>query len=152
MIAPAAEPFFGLRCRKIRLNKKIATIHPGKSQRAICDRAEYKKPKGASVVHRARLLQQKAIPGHSLWVDTWLGSLEMWLRKDDPDFYAELQLQHGYPTVYEQFLANVKHSSLQEMITPLPQTSLIAARWLQTHQLIADLIYIDTSHDKIKPG
>jgi hypothetical protein len=36
---------------------------------------------------------------------------------------------------------------LQDLITPFPQTSAIAARWLKSHEIKADLIYIDASHD-----
>ena len=56
--------------------------------------------------------------------------------------------RHGYPTVYYQFLANVLYAGLQDYIVPLPNTSGIAARFLEKLKIQADLIYIDGSHDE----
>jgi hypothetical protein len=104
--------------------------------------------KGASAINMARLMQKYAIAGHILCIDTWLGGLEVWTRQDNPRYYDALNLKHGYPSIYYQFLANVMHTGLEPCITPFPQTAQIAARWLRQHKLCADLIYIDASHDE----
>jgi hypothetical protein len=103
--------------------------------------------KGASAINMARMLQRYAIPGHILCVDTWLGGLEVWVRQDNPKYYDALNIKNGYPSIYYQFLANVLHTGLEQYITPFPQTSQIAARWLRQHEVRADLIYLDASHD-----
>jgi predicted O-methyltransferase YrrM len=96
-------------------------------------------------------------------IDTWLGGRDCyttpnekipgwWMKNKKPDEYrkehsALLNIKNGYPQIYYQFLANVKHKELEDYITPFPQTSAIAARWLKSHQIKADLIYVDASHD-----
>lgn len=88
-------------------------------------------------------------PGRALvCVDTWLGALEFRHDFADPERYAALDLRHGYPQVYYQFLANVVKRGLQDVIIPFPQTSLIAARWFLHHAFRADLVYIDGSHEE----
>lgn len=105
--------------------------------------------KGASCLHMARLLRQHDLgKSRILAVDTWLGALEFWTRRDDPDRYQALKCVHGYPTVYYQFLSNVIHAGMQEVIIPFPSTSLIAARWFAAAGFKADLIYLDASHDR----
>jgi predicted O-methyltransferase YrrM len=104
--------------------------------------------KGASAIHLARLLMERNLNAHILCVDTWLGGLEIWLNREDTTFYQSLDLRFGYPSVYYQFLANVLHCGLEKMITPLPQTSEIAARLLRAYGVSADLVYIDASHDQ----
>ena len=104
--------------------------------------------KGASAIHMGKYLQ-KQCPGHAkiLAVDSWLGSLEFWEREKNPGLYQALRHRQGFPRVYEQFLFNVIHAGMQEVIIPFPQTSLIAARWLLNRGVRAELIYIDGSHD-----
>lgn len=104
--------------------------------------------KGGSAIHMADLLRQSSVAGKIVCVDTWLGALEFWLSQDDPIRYKALRHQFGYPTVYHQFLANVLHRQHQDVITPFPQTSQIAARWFAHHQVQADMIYLDGSHDE----
>ncbi len=103
--------------------------------------------KGASALHMASLLRQRAIDSVLICIDTWLGGLEhiLQLEEQPPELYYSRS--HGYPTLYYQFLANVLHSGLQDYIVPFPNTSSIAARWLFYYNVQADLVYIDASHD-----
>ena len=97
-------------------------------------------------------------------VDTWLGSREFWTTKHDSggwwniysniDYktykklhYKSLSLKNGYPTLYYDFLSNIVLSDVSDMVVPFPQTSCIAARWFKSHNIFADAIYIDGSHD-----
>ena len=57
-------------------------------------------------------------------------------------------MENGYPTVYYQFLANVMHKNLEDIIIPFPQASALAARFLLLNNVKADMIYIDASHDE----
>jgi len=98
---------------------------------------------GASAIHMS-LQCSKANLNARIWcVDTWLGSEEFW--------YSELKdrdlcLKNGYPQVYFEFLANVVQHGYQNVIIPVPCTSMIGARVLAAQGIQADLIYIDGSH------
>jgi hypothetical protein len=104
--------------------------------------------KGASAVFMGKHLQAAGGKSALVCVDTWLGALEFWTDQKDETRYRALGLKNGYPSVYYQFLANVVHEGLQDVIVPFPQTSAIAARWFKKNRLAADLIYIDASHDE----
>jgi len=103
--------------------------------------------KGASAIHMAKLMRQQQKPCIIFCVDTWLGGIEHLSTYNDV-LSLNPYRQHGYPTLYHQFLANIMHEGLQDMIVPFPNTSLIAARWFKRHNIQADLIYIDASHDE----
>lgn len=55
-------------------------------------------------------------------------------------------MRRGRPTIYEQFLANIRARGLERYVTPLPQTSLTAAQYLRHRGILADLVYVDASH------
>lgn len=99
--------------------------------------------KGASALHMASVCDALDLDTRILCVDTWLGAYEFIGAGGERD----LQARYGWPHVYEQFLANVVSAGQQRRIIPFPQTSLIAARYFWHHQVRADLIYIDGSHD-----
>ncbi len=101
--------------------------------------------KGQSAVFMAEHCRALGLDACILCIDTWLGSLEHLL---DDRFRALLRVRRGRPTIYEQFLANVRARGLEGYITPLPQTSRTAARLLRARGLLADLIYIDASHEE----
>ncbi len=69
--------------------------------------------KGGSALEMARVLDEANLPAAILCIDTWLGALEFWTDLADPERHGSLQLQHGYPSVYFQFLANVCHRGAQ---------------------------------------
>ncbi|MGH8597034.1 MAG: class I SAM-dependent methyltransferase, partial [Gammaproteobacteria bacterium] len=100
--------------------------------------------KGASAIHMARICDQLGIATRIVCIDTWLGAYEFISAGDDA---RDLKKVLGYPNIYYQFLANVVQTGHERRIIPFPQTSLIAARYLWHHQIRADLIYIDGSHD-----
>ena len=81
-------------------------------------------------------------------VDTWLGSAEHWTR---PDPGRSLARVHGFPVLYEPFLSNIVYAGLEDLILPLPQTSVNAARILHHFQLqyqfSFDWVYLDASHE-----
>jgi len=107
--------------------------------------------KGGSAIHMASHARRQKLKCRIFCVDTWLGSLEHWKKKDSPDKYAwfsSLGLSNGYPQIYYQFLYNVIHHGLQDYIIPFPNTSLTGARWFQWKGIQADLIYLDGSHEE----
>jgi hypothetical protein len=101
--------------------------------------------KGASALHMASVCDDLDLDTRICCVDTWLGAYEFIGAGDD--LTRDLRLVHGYPSVYYQFLSNVVRSGHVSRIVPFPQTSLIASRYLWHHQIRAELIYIDGSHD-----
>ena len=100
--------------------------------------------KGASAIHMAKICDRLKLACPVVCVDTWLGA---GTQLCDKASLVDLQLRHGYPTIYYYFLANVMRSGMEARIKPFPQTSLIAARWLAAHNILADLIYVDANHD-----
>jgi hypothetical protein len=102
--------------------------------------------KGQSAVKMGEAIKQLELDCTIVCIDTWLGSIEFW---DEAKHTSEcnLFLKHGYPSVYYQFLSNVVHSKMQDIIIPFPTTSLIAGRFLKKQKKYADLIYIDGSHE-----
>jgi Methyltransferase domain len=104
--------------------------------------------KGASALQMAAVTRELDLPAQIVCIDTWLGALEFWTDQSDPARYLSLQLQHGYPSVYYQFLANVCHCGFQDRVVPFPQTASIAALWFRYYGLVADLVYLDASHEE----
>jgi hypothetical protein len=109
--------------------------------------------KGASSIKMGLHIKTRRLNTKILCVDTWLGSIEHWDKKEskDPELYfryRSLRLKNGYPQLYYQFLYNVIANKLQDVIIPFPNTSLMASKWLARQSIRADLIYIDGSHDE----
>ena len=100
--------------------------------------------KGQSAVSMANQVKRYCRQENSeiICVDTWVGSIEYWRCNIDL-----LNLKNGFPQIYSQFLANVVLSGHQDIITPLPMTSSMAAQYLSHLNLFADMIYIDAGHD-----
>ena len=103
--------------------------------------------KGASAINMARHAARLKLSTQIICVDTWLGSHEHFLKRDHEAYRASLHMRHGYPHLYEQFMANVLHTQQQHTIVALPQTSQHAAVILRRLGLTAPLIYIDAAHD-----
>jgi SAM-dependent methyltransferase len=102
--------------------------------------------KGASAIHMARLARKQDPAAQVLCVDTWLGSHRvLWM---NPELRKQLNLKHGYPQQYFQFLANVLLTDLQDAIFPLPMTSYSATNMIANAGLEFDLVYIDAHHDE----
>lgn len=102
---------------------------------------------GASACHMASIMQRSFSNWEIVCVDTWLGSSEMWRDKNDETRYGQLNLVHGYPSVYYQFLQNVVNSGWRSHITPCPMPSLQAARLFSQWKIHPDVVYLDASHD-----
>jgi len=100
---------------------------------------------GQSGVHFAKAVKELNLDCSVICVDTWLGSVEHWM---DPKIKPKLELVNGYPTFYKRFLTNVKNAGVEDCVVPLPMPSLIAANFLKANNIMADVIYIDGSHDQ----
>jgi cephalosporin hydroxylase len=100
--------------------------------------------------------------GGVLCVDTWLGAREMWEHQGGAEgwwsranvsnanlakSHQRLRLVNGFPQFYQQFLANMAHLNLNDVVIPFPTTSVIAGRFLRDHSYTAEIIYVDGSHE-----
>lgn len=99
--------------------------------------------KGASAIHMARLTE--TVGTKIYCCDTWLGGIDHLLHEDTPP--NGLSRKHGYPQIYYTFLKNVTDSGYSNRIFPVVQTSVNAARVLSRQGVIADLVYVDGSHE-----
>jgi len=102
--------------------------------------------KGQSSINMAQYIKTKNINTKIICVDTWLGALEFW---DELSHTPErnLMCKNGYPQIYYQFLSNVAHYGVENIISPFPNTSSIAAKFFKKRGIKAKLIYIDASHE-----
>lgn len=103
--------------------------------------------KGLSAINMGKTVQRLGLNTQIHCVDTWLGANEFWTRLNH-SAERNLLLRHGYPQVYYQFLSNVVHMGLQDIILPFPNTSENGFRYFQYHNVTADMIYIDASHEE----
>jgi hypothetical protein len=104
--------------------------------------------KGASANKMAKLLKQYEIPNPQLiCIDTWLGSVEHWLDRADPNHFQSLNLKWGRPNIYHQFIANVLLMDNADVIIPFPASSSTALKFLAAKNLLADAVYIDAGHE-----
>jgi cephalosporin hydroxylase len=91
---------------------------------------------GLSAIHMASILPDYGIV---YAIDDWTADLDIYI-KNTPGL--ELKI----PTLYQQFLSNVKHANLCHKIVPVRMKTLEAA---QSLNLKPELIYIDSSHDEV---
>lgn len=102
--------------------------------------------KGASAINMAKLCMEKgALPGEFeiVCVDTWLGSVEHYTL----GYFKDVPRKNGRVNLYDQFLSNVVHEGLTEVITPFPIDSINGSECFREWQIMPDLIYIDGAHD-----
>ena len=98
---------------------------------------------GASAVNMANICFDLGIERSKLeivCVDTWLGSVEHFTM-------GSLTRKNGHPVIYEQFLSNIIHKQLTDVITPFPIDSINAHECLKAWDIKPDMIYIDAAHD-----
>ena len=97
---------------------------------------------GGSSIAMAKIIKEKDINTRIICIDTWLGSLEF-IGLHEKDEERSLVPINGYPTIYNQFLANVMHENLQDIIIPFPNTIQLACTFLSINNISADIIYVD---------
>lgn len=97
--------------------------------------------KGLSACLMASILKTSNIRGKIIAIDTWLGS---------PEHMGSTQIGErrlGVPRLYEQFISNVYHKKLQDIIYPFPISSVQGGYYLEQANIKADIIYIDAGHE-----
>lgn len=103
--------------------------------------------KGASAIHMARLCRQNGLDTEIVCIDTWLGNWQHWSRSDGAGSRKDLRLINGFPHLYDQFISNVLHEGVNEIITPLPLTGVAGAKLFAHYKLRPDIVYIDGDHE-----
>lgn len=107
--------------------------------------------KGASAIRMGQVCRELGLDTEIVCVDTWLGDIAA-LTHTGTDSqrqrFASLRMVNGYPMLYYTFMRNVVDAGLQDMITPLPQTSENAAKILQFYRVKPDVIYLDAAERK----
>jgi hypothetical protein len=103
--------------------------------------------KGQSAINMANSIKSLSLNSKIYCVDTWLGSIEFWTHFNHTED-RDLLIKFGYPQIYYQFLSNVLHNNVQDIIIPVPMPSLTACKYFKTKGIFADLIYIDASHEE----
>ena len=98
--------------------------------------------KGQSTNSLAKACIKKGLTTKIYCIDTWLGALEFIENERLYGSQWDRMLIHGYPSVYYQFLSNMIHNDILEMIEPIPSTSENAVPYVPN----AELIYIDGQH------
>ena len=101
--------------------------------------------KGASALYLARTMAEQGVDGTVIAVDTWLGAVDHWA---DESLFAELATEHGFPTLYRTFLANVVREGMTGRVLPLPLDSVNAAELLRLRGVAADVIHLDAGHEE----
>jgi acetyltransferase-like isoleucine patch superfamily enzyme len=103
--------------------------------------------KGASAIHMAELCRELGVAAEIVCVDTWLGNWQHWSRTSGVGSRSDLKLQNGFPNLYYQFLSNVVAKGANDIITPLPLTSIAAAKLFAHVAQHPDLVYLDADHE-----
>ena len=103
--------------------------------------------KGQSAITMGNAIKNLGLSTKIHCVDTWLGAIEFQgFLKDTHE--RNLVLKNGYPQVYFQFLSNVVHHGLEDIILPFPNTSENGYRYFKENNVSPELIYIDASHEE----
>jgi hypothetical protein len=97
---------------------------------------------GAYLGASTLFLAQRAAKVYS--VDTWLGSLEFYTLAH---VNATPRFKNGYPTLYNQFAANMLLSGVGDKVYPIPLPSNLGAKLLHHYKIRADVVFIDASHE-----
>lgn len=95
-----------------------------------------------------KILSNSSIDACVLCVDTWLGSPNFIWQKDGKRRrqHDMLKIVNGYPTIYYQFLANMKLEGLDKIVVPLPMHSVGASEIAVNKNFEFDVVFIDGDH------
>ena len=100
--------------------------------------------KGKSAIFMADFLKKNNIDAVVICVDTWLGGWDHWI---DKQWFDDLKIKNGYPSIYETFISNVKNAGVEDCILPIPIDSIGASKILKNYNIEPDVIHLDASHD-----
>lgn len=91
--------------------------------------------KGQLAINMAKVIRGLSLNCKIFCIDTWLGSIEfITTMKDTPE--RNLLHKNGYPQVYFQFLSNVVHNNFEDIIIPIPNTSVMAQSFCNSTKFV----------------
>lgn len=102
--------------------------------------------KGAAAVEIGNFCRAEELTPEIVCIDSWLGSPRDLYNKTDEqrqENAALLRQVNGFPMMYFTFMRNIVDAGLQEIITPLPQTSENAAKILRHYDVRIGVAYMD---------
>lgn len=102
--------------------------------------------KGRSAIAMADKLKDLGMATPIVCIDTWLGSREHFQEK----FRPSMNRKAGWPQLFNQFMFNVVHHEHEDVIVPLPLSSLAGAQVLRRMNITADVIHIDGGHSYLE--
>ena len=103
---------------------------------------------GKSVRYVAKKLAEQSDDFAVIAIDNFLGSIEHWdSSKKSKTRFGALELKNGFPQFYYTFLSNSVRAGQKDCVVPFPTHSLTALRFLKLHEVKAELILIDASHE-----
>jgi predicted O-methyltransferase YrrM len=111
---------------------------------------------GGSAITVANAVKRLGLQTSICCVDPFTGDVNMWdweKANRAKGEWSYLKLEAGRPTIYERFLANVRLQGHEDIIAPLPATSMVGMRLIE--RLVAqgrlaqlpDVIYHDAAHE-----
>lgn len=111
---------------------------------------------GGSAMATAACVKRLELETTICCVDPFTGDVNMWdwekSRREQGE-WRYLKLEAGRPTIYERFLANVRHAGHEDVIVPIVSTSMVGMRLIE--RLVAqgrlsqlpEVIYHDAAHE-----
>lgn len=111
---------------------------------------------GGSAIKTATAIKQNGCTTNICCIDPFCGDVNMWAWEKgqaDANEWRFLNLQHGRPTIYDRFLANVKAAGHTDIIVPIVCTSTVGikllARLVVERRLsrLPDAVYLDSAHE-----
>lgn len=96
---------------------------------------------GGSAMWMGEAVKKLNLDTEIVCIDTFLGSVEHW------GDVSKFNFKNGRPNIYQQFLSNIIHQEMTDIITPFPIDSHNGLLFLKKNNIQADLIYVDGAHD-----
>lgn len=111
---------------------------------------------GGSAIKTAEAIKLAKAETQIVCIDPFCGDVNMWAWEKDlarEKKWKFLNLEHGRPTIYDRFLANIAAAGHTDIILPLATTSLVGIKLLK--RLFAEkrlftlpeVIYLDSAHE-----
>ena len=111
---------------------------------------------GGSAIKTANVIKEKGISAGVVCVDPFTGDAFMWKENNNlinKRKWSFLQLKDCRPTIYNRFIANVAKSGVSDIVLPIPCTSTVGIRLIDTlykEKRISskpEVIYLDSAHE-----
>ncbi|HWB50680.1 MAG TPA: TauD/TfdA family dioxygenase [Stellaceae bacterium] len=111
---------------------------------------------GGSAIRTAEVVKKMKARTGIVCIDPFTGDVNMWAWEREKKISGDwqfLKLEHGIPTIYQRFLANVAASGQDDVIIPINCTSIVGIKLLKRlydeNRIsgLPDVIYLDSAHE-----